>query len=139
MFLDVTSGIRIPRSELNFSAVRAAGPGGQHVNKTSSAVELRFDAGTSSAFTAEQRRRVLSHADRRINRRGVIVLKAQDYRSQVKNREVAEQRLAELLEAALKTQKARIKTKLSQAQRKKRADQKLKRSQVKQLRKPPSE
>lgn len=134
--LSVLPGVDVPRSELEFSAVRAAGPGGQHVNKTSTAVELRFDSSRSVALDEEQRERIRNYADRRISRSGIIVIKAQGLRSQARNRRAAEERLCDLLKAALARRPRRIPTKPSAAQQEKRRQDKAHRSRVKDLRKP---
>lgn len=136
--LSVTPDISIPRAELEFSAVRASGSGGQHVNKTSTAVELRFDVTKSVALTEAHREKILATADRRINGDGVIVIKAQGSRSQRQNREAAESRLALLLRNALTEQRQRVPTTTPRAERERRRREKARRSAVKATRKPPS-
>ena len=135
--LSVTSDVSIPWSELDFSAIRAAGPGGQHVNKTSSAVELRFDVRASEALTDAQRKKILATADRRVTGAGVIVIKAQSARSQLKNKNDAVARLADLLRTALRDAPPRVPTITPRAEKERRRRDKAKRSAVKNARKPP--
>lgn len=132
----IQAGVSVPRTELVFSAVRAAGPGGQHVNKTSTAIELRFDAAASRAFDAEQRRQIMAYSDQRIGRSGVIVIKSREHRSQVKNRRTAEERLRQLLRAALAPATPRIPTRPTRAQRQKRLEDKAHRAKTKARRRP---
>lgn len=132
----IRAGVSVPRSELVFSAVRAAGPGGQHVNKTSTAIELRFDAAASNAFDADQRRRIMAYSDKRISRGGVIIIKSREHRSQIKNRRTAEERLRQLLQAALAAATPRIPTRPTRAQRQKRLEDKAHRAKTKARRRP---
>ncbi len=100
MTLYVTASIVIPEEELQESFVRAAGPGGQNVNKVETAVELRFDAANSPSLPEAVRARLLRMAGRRATEAGVIVVKAQEHRFQARNREAARARLAEMIRAA---------------------------------------
>lgn len=130
----LTGGIEIPLDEVEFTAVRAQGPGGQHVNKTSTAVQLRFDIRSCSAFDAEQRARLLAIRDRRLSANGVVTIKAQRSRSREANRLDAITRLTELLRKGLVTAKPRKKTRPGKASRKKRVDDKTRRGRLKALR-----
>lgn len=131
--LIITQRVRIPMSEIDIKAVRSQGPGGQHVNKTATAVQIRFDIGSSS-LPESYKSRLLRRGDRRITRDGVIVIKAQDSRSQDRNREVALERLRDLVREASRIRKKRVPTKPSRKAREKRLEEKTRRGRVKALR-----
>lgn len=131
--LPISNQVSIPLAEIDIQAIRAQGAGGQNVNKVSSAVHLRFDIGASS-LPAFYKERLRALSDQRISSEGVIVIKAQRFRSQDKNRADALERLQELIRAAGVTQKKRRPTKPSKRARKKRVDSKTKRGQLKSLR-----
>lgn len=124
----------IPESELNVSAIRAGGPGGQHVNKVATAVQLQFDVKNSAALSTEQKERIMRHADRRIAASGIVTIKAQRFRSQEQNKLDAYGRLQVLLASATRKAKRRIATRPGKNAKEKRLDNKARRSRTKQLR-----
>ena len=127
---------QIPDAELSFRATRSSGPGGQHVNQTSTRVEVRWQVTTSPSLTEAQRERLLEKLSTRIDSRGYIRVVAEERRSQLRNREAAVSRLNELVQAALKKPKPRKKTKPPASAHRKRLDEKRQRSIQKQQRKP---
>lgn len=133
------AGLDIPEAEINFSAIRAQGPGGQHVNKASTAVQLKFDIASSAALADDQRQRLMSLRDRRISRDGMVTIKAQRSRSREANRQDALQRLAVLLTKGLTVKPPRRKTRPSKAAKQKRVDTKTRRGRIKSLRKKPDD
>ncbi|MDH5544394.1 MAG: alternative ribosome rescue aminoacyl-tRNA hydrolase ArfB [Gammaproteobacteria bacterium] len=129
----VSANIFVPESEIRLSAVRAQGSGGQNVNKVSSAIHLFFDI-RQSTLPDLVKKRLLCMNDSRISQEGIIILKAQNYRSQEKNKEDALMRLRDIISKALRTQKKRIPTKVGKATKQRRLDEKGKRSQLKSQR-----
>ena len=123
----------IPADEVELTAIRSQGPGGQNVNKVSSAIQLRFDVGASS-LPPELKERVLALRDHRLSKGGVVVIKSQEHRSQDMNRMAALLRLHDLLELAALVQKPRKATRPTRSSQVKRVDGKVKRGQTKSLR-----
>jgi ribosome-associated protein len=136
--LRVTPTITIEESELEESFVRASGPGGQHVNKASTAVQLRFDAANCPALPEAVRRRLVRLAGSSLTREGVIVIDARRHRSQELNRRDARQRLVDLIRRAARQPKPRRRTVTPAGARERRLQEKKRRSEIKRRRKPPS-
>ena len=129
----VTRSVLLPLSEIEFRVSRSGGPGGQHAQKSETRVEAVFDVEASTALTDTQKRRVVSRAGE------VLRAVAQDERSQLRNRELATDRLVEKLRQALAVPRKRVATKPSAAARERRLEKKRRRSRTKALRRPPAE
>ena len=131
--LPISARVSIPLSEAELTPIRASGPGGQNVNKVSTAIHLRFNISTSSLPTF-YKERLLALRDNRITKEGVVVIKAQQARSQDRNRDEALSRLVELVKSVARIPKRRVPTKPTRASREKRIEGKKRRGRDKALR-----
>ena len=134
----ISTHVSIPDEEIELTAVRSQGAGGQHVNKVSSAIHLRFDIRASS-LPPFYKERLLALRDHRVSREGVIIIKAQDSRSQERNRTLALERLVELIQQAAIPRIPRRPTKPTKGAKRRRLEEKSKRGQLKTLRSRPDE
>jgi len=132
--ISVSHSIQIPEREVQLRFIRAAGPGGQNVNKVASAVELRFDVKRSTALPEEVRQRLLRQSGKRLNSAGVLIIQARRYRRQERNRQDALERLVRLVRQAAVKPRARRPTRPSRASRESRLEIKRHRSRAKQRR-----
>ena len=137
--LAINDSLWIPRTELTYRATRSGGPGGQHVNTSSTRIELLWDVGASPSLSEEQRALVRARLTNRINQEGVLLIAASEHRSQLQNKEAATARLVELVRQALIVPKTRRKTKPSRASREERLRAKQHRSSVKRMRRRPTD
>ncbi len=129
----VSSRVVIPDDELEFSAIRSQGKGGQNVNKVSTAIHLRFDVARSS-LPDVYKARLLALSDQRISKDGVVIIKSQEHRTQKKNREAAVARLVGLIKQVMVVPKRRVATKPSKNSQKRRMDKKTQRGKIKENR-----
>lgn len=130
----ITKNISIDENEIHEDFVRASGPGGQNVNKVSTAVQLRFDVKNSASLPEEVRHRLMKIAGHRLTAEGVLIIDARRFRHQERNRQDALNRLKNLIRKAAQKPKKRLKTQPSLASRQKRLESKRRHSQKKQLR-----
>ena len=133
----ITPSISLDERELEFDFVRAAGPGGQNVNKVATAVQLRFDAKKSPSLPEDVRSRLLKLAGSRATAEGVIVIQGRRFRSQHRNRQDVVDRLVDLVRQAARRPRRRIKTRPTAASRRKRLEEKRRRGRVKHMRRKP--
>jgi ribosome-associated protein len=136
--IEISSSVRIPRSELTYRATRAGGPGGQHVNKTASRIELWWHPASSAGLTDMQRARCLERLAPRLDSDGWLRIVAAEERSQLRNRDAATERFRSLVAAAVRAPRVRRKTKPSRAARTARLAAKRRRSETKTRRRPAS-
>ncbi len=134
--ISITPEISLDENELNFEFVRSSGPGGQNVNKVSTAAQLRFDVKNSPNLRHDLRERIIKLAGRKMTREGVLIIHANTFRSQEKNREDALRRLSNIIREASLVPRQRKKTKPTLASKTKRLESKRKKSKVKEMRKP---
>jgi ribosome-associated protein len=134
IYLNVTPSLSIPRAELQYRATRAGGPGGQHVNTSSTRIELLWDLSGSRAVTDEERERLRTKLAPRLDSEGMVRVVASDHRSQAQNREAADARLAALVRHALHVPKKRRATKPTRAAKEKRLSEKKRQSDKKRNR-----
>jgi len=133
----ISDSISLNSDEINFSFIRAAGPGGQNVNKVSSAVQLRFNAAGSASLSNETKQRLLDLAGQRATRDGLVVIEAKRFRTQARNREDAIERLASLISQALHIDKPRRKSRPTKNSVQRRLTSKKKRGSTKEMRRSP--
>lgn len=131
--LPISQTVSIPLEEIDITAIRAQGAGGQNVNKVATAIHLRFDI-LNSSLPDYYKQRLMHLNDYRINKEGIINIKAQRFRTQLKNKEDALSRLQSLIQSVNKPKKKRIPTKPSKASQKKRVEKKIQRGKIKKLR-----
>lgn len=137
MMIEISKRIQIPESELSEQFIRASGPGGQHVNKAATAVQLRFDVENSPSLPEDVRRRLQKLAGSRLTNEGELIIEASRHRSREQNRDEARKRLVRLIRRAAKPPVRRRKTRPTRASTERRLQEKRMRGEKKRRRKPP--
>ena len=139
--IHITPTIAIDESEIQLEFIRASKPGGQKVNKVATAVQLRFDVGNSPSLADDVRERLVRLAGRRMTQEGVLIIRAERFRTQERNREDAISRLVELIRKAAKKPRPRRRTRPTRASKRRRLESKRRRGETKRMRRPvlPSE
>ncbi|MEZ4656382.1 MAG: alternative ribosome rescue aminoacyl-tRNA hydrolase ArfB [Caldilineaceae bacterium] len=132
--IQITPHLSLDESELDLEFVRSSGPGGQNVNKVATAVQLRFDLQHSPSLPEDVRSRAISLAGKQVTDEGVLIIQARKYRTQLRNRQLAIERLVDLLQRAARPPKTRHKTKPSAAAKAKRLERKKQRGETKRSR-----
>ena len=132
--IDITPAIKLDEQEIGFVFIRSPGPGGQNVNKVSSAVQLRFNVQESTSIPVEVKQRLTRLAGRRLTSEGILIIEARQYRSQDQNRQAALVRLVRLIQQAAQPPKPRHRTRPTRASVQRRLEAKRKRSEIKRLR-----
>lgn len=135
--IKVTQDISLREDEIDWDFVRASGPGGQKVNRSATAVQLRFDVANSKSLPGVVRRRLMRLAKNRISKEGILILESSEHRTQDRNRKQALEKLAELIRKAAEKPKKRIRTKPSRAARRRRLKDRRKQAEKKRYRRPP--
>jgi ribosome-associated protein len=130
----ITPDIKISENEIKFRFIRASGPGGQNINKVSTAVQLRFDVKNSPSLSDQVRYRLIRLGGRRVTEHGILIIEARRFRTQERNRQDAIDRLIKLLQKAFEKPKPRIKTKPTLASRQRLVAAKKRRSRIKRMR-----